>query len=70
MNRDFTGLGAEHITLNANEITYVEQFLEHHVIEVFVLTRAKLVAIDIDLYAATRILKLHKRGFPPLCGDP
>ncbi len=63
MHRDFAGLGAKHVALHTDKVTYVEQLLEHYVIEVLVLAGAYLVAADVYLYTATRVLKLHKGGF-------
>ena len=44
MNRDLASLSAEHITLHTDEVADVQQSLEHHVVKVFVLARAQLVA--------------------------
>ena len=62
MNRDFTRLRAEHIALHTDEVTDVEQALEHHVIHIFIIVGAQLIARNINLDAAFRVLHLSKRG--------
>ena len=62
MYRDFAGLSAEHKALHAHKVAYIEQFLEHYIIQVFILIGAQLVAIDIHLYATFAVLKFHKRS--------
>ncbi len=63
MNRDFAGLCAEHVAFDAYKVTDVKQFLEHHIVEVFVFARTDFVAVHIDLDAAFGVLKFKKRGF-------
>ena len=62
VNRYFAGLGAEHKTRYAHKVADVEQFLEHHVIEVLVFVGTKLVAVNIHLNAALAVLNFHKRS--------
>ena len=59
---ELAGLGDESITGNADYVTYVQQFLENGVVHGFVLVRADLVSLDIDLDAAFGVLKLHERS--------
>ncbi len=47
-NRDFAGLCAEHVAFDAYKVTDVKQFLEHHIVEVFVFARTDFVAVHID----------------------
>ena len=63
VDRDLTGLCLENETTDADDITNVEQFLEDRVVHIFVLTRADVVASDIDLDTAFAVLKLHETGF-------
>ena len=53
VDANLTRLSAEHITLDAHKVTYVEQLLENHVIEVFVLVGAQVVAADVHLNSST-----------------
>ena len=62
MDRDFACLGAEHETLDADEVAEVEEFLEYHVIEVGIVGWAYLVAGYVDLDASFGILELDERG--------
>ncbi len=63
MDGDFACAGAEHEAAHADEIAYVEQFLEHDVVEVFVFVGADVIAADVDLHAAVAVLKFNKGGF-------
>lgn len=63
VNGDFAGLCLENETTDADDITDVEQFLEGRVVHIFVLTRADVVAGDINLDTAFAVLKLHETGF-------
>ena len=60
MYRYFASLCAENETLDADEVANVHQTLEHSSVESFVLLRADVVASDIHLDAALRVLKFHK----------
>ena len=50
MNRDLAHLGNENEARNANNIAYIEQFLKHCIIEGFVLPRADIIPLNIQLY--------------------
>ena len=58
VNRDLAGLCAEDETLDADEVTDVEQFFEYRIVKVLVLVGTDFVAGDIDLYSSLRILQL------------
>ncbi len=62
MDGDFACLGAEHEALDAYEVAEVEEFFEHHVIEVGIVGWAYFVARYVDLYASFGILELDERG--------
>ena len=63
MDGNLTHLRAEHETTDADEITDIQEFLEHHVVHILVLIRADVIAGNIYLYAALRVLKFYKRSF-------
>ena len=65
-------LGAEHLATDPDDVSYVEQFLEHLVVHDLVLARAKLVTIDVDLHPAGGVLELGERGLAhdPSAHDP
>ena len=52
MYRYFSCLGAEDISFDSDEITYVKQFLEHAVVQSLVFSRANLVTLYIYLDAS------------------
>ena len=60
MYRKFAGLRAEHETPDTHEVAYVEEFLEHHVVSIFVLARTDVVAGDIHLNSSFRVLNFGK----------
>ena len=56
MDADFARLGTEHVAMNTDEVTHVEQFLEHGVIQFLVLAWAQIVTTHINLHTALGIL--------------
>ena len=62
MNTDLARLSTEHKALHANEIADIEQFLEDDIIEVFILVGTQVVASDVYLNTALRVLQLSKGG--------
>ena len=63
MDGNLAHLRTEHEATDANEVTDIEQFLEHHVVHILVLIRADVIAGNINLDAALRVLKFYKRSF-------
>ena len=61
MDGNFAHLRAEHEAVDADEVTDIEEFLEHHVIHILVFVRADVIACDIYLDAPLGILKFDKR---------
>ena len=59
MYRYFSHLRAENFAFDANEIAYVEQFLEHGVVHLFPFRQ--VVARNIYLYASAAVHKFGKR---------
>ena len=62
MDGYFSRLCAEDESLHADEVSQVEQFLEHRIIERLVLARTNVVAGDVDLNAALGVEQLGKAG--------
>ncbi len=62
MNGNLAHLGAEHKALYADKVAYVKKFLEHYIVQVLVLSRAKVIAAYINLNTAFGVLKLDKRS--------
>ena len=60
MDADFARLGAEHKSLHTDEVTHVEQLLEHRVIQVLILVRTQVIAAHIDLHTASGILQFKE----------
>ncbi len=63
VDRDFAGLCAEHVSLDAYDVANVEQFLEHNVVEILVFSGAKLVAVKVNLDTSGGVLELHECRF-------
>ena len=61
MNTDLARLCAENETTNTDEVTDIEQLLEHRIVQFLVLFGADVIAGDIHLDAPFRVLQLHKR---------
>ena len=62
MHADLAHLCAEHHTLDTDEVANIEQALEHDVVHILVLLGADVIAGDIHLDAALRVLQLHERS--------
>ena len=62
MDRQLAGLGDEGETLDTDDVTDVQQFLEYGVVHRLVFARADLVTLDIDLDASALVLELHERS--------
>src|SRR3712207_1923670 len=62
VHADFARLGLEDETLNADDVTDVEQLLENLIVEVFIFARTDVIARNIDLNSAFAILKFRKAG--------
>ena len=62
MHTDLARLGAEHKTFHTNEVTQIQQLLEHYVIQILVLLRADVIPCHIHLHPTFRVLQLHKTG--------
>ena len=60
MHTDLACLSTEDKTLHANEVTQIQQLLEHHIVQVLVLLWADVITGDIHLNPALRVLQLHK----------
>ena len=60
--RDFAHLRAEGEALHADEVADVQQAFEHSVVHRLVLLGADLVALDIQLDAAFRVLQFAERS--------
>ena len=60
VNGNLAHLGAEHKALYADKVAYVKKFLEHYIVQVLVLSRAKVIAAYINLNTAFGVLKLDK----------
>ena len=59
---DFARLCAEYETADTHEVANIEQLLEYRVVQLLIFAGAKVVARDIYLDAAHRVLQLDKRG--------
>ena len=62
MDAELAGLGVECESLDTDDVTYVQKFLEDSVVHGLVLARAQLIAFDIDLDPSGRILQLEEGG--------
>lgn len=62
MDRDFSCLCLEDKALDADDVTDVEQFLEHDVVQIFVFLGADVVAGDVHLDASLAVLRLNETG--------
>ena len=60
MYGDLACLCPKHKTFHTDEVTDVEQSLEHLIIQVLVLAWTNVVACDIHLHASFRVLKLNE----------
>ena len=60
MHTDLAGLCTEDVTADTDKVAQVEQFLEHHVVEVLVLAGTNFIALDIYLYSSARVLYFGK----------
>jgi hypothetical protein len=58
MNRDFSCLSSETISLYTDDITDVEQFFKNCIVKCFILTRTNIISADVDLDTARFVLKL------------
>ena len=60
---DLSHLGAEHEALHADEVAYVEEFLEYDIIELLIFAGTDVIARYIYLDTTIGILELHEGGF-------
>ena len=52
MNTDFTQLGFESISLNANNIANIEQFLKNCIVQSFIIASANIISSKVELNSA------------------